>query len=138
MRSTPAPRRRLGTSSRPGWSARTRSSSNNCAGGGSRGSAISLMPWRSSRCSSPTTPPPPPHPPPAPPAPPAPPTGRLAVHLEPAGAHPQRDGHVLQQAEQRAELRLLLIFRGRVTEQAHTACEPRGERLEGRHRGGSI
>ncbi len=75
---------------------------------------------------------------PAPPAPPAPPTGRRAVHLEPAGAHPQRDGRVLQQAEQRAELRLLLIFRGRVTEQAHTACEPRGERLEGRHRGGSI
>ena len=65
---------------------------------------------------------------------------RYTVQLDPAppGGQPQRNGGVLEQAEQGAELLLLLGFSARVAEQAHTLCEARGEVIEGRHGGRSI
>ncbi len=65
---------------------------------------------------------------------------RHAIHLDaaPSLGQPQGDGRVLEQAQQGAELLLLLGLSGRVAEQAHTVCEPRGEVIEGRHGGRSI
>jgi len=62
----------------------------------------------------------------------------VQLDADPAGADPQRDGRVLEEADQGAELLLLLALSSRIAEQAHTACEPSGERIEGRHGGRRI
>src|SRR5438270_542616 len=61
---------------------------------------------------------------------------RDAVDFEASPGGPEADGGVLQQAEQRAELRLLVVPRARVAKQGYAACEPRSERFVRRHRAG--
>src|SRR5205807_2434844 len=53
---------------------------------------------------------------------------RDAVDFEASPGGPEADGGVLQQAEQRAELRLLVFPRARLAKQGYAACEPRSER----------
>jgi len=61
---------------------------------------------------------------------------RDAVDLEASPGGPEADGGVFQQAEQRAELRLLVFPRARLAKQGYAACEPRSERFVRRHRVG--
>src|SRR5207253_2097719 len=61
---------------------------------------------------------------------------RDAVDLEASPGGPEADGGVFQQAEQRAELRLLVFPRARLAKQGYAACEPRSERFVRRHRAG--
>src|SRR5205823_147506 len=63
-------------------------------------------------------------------------SARDAVDFEASARSPEADGGVLQQAEERAELHLLVVPRARVAKQGYAACEPRSERFVRRHRAG--